>query len=43
LIDSAKSSLYLFIHVYMQAAGMEYLQPRQEVRATLLDTCDEDE
>jgi hypothetical protein len=41
LIDSAKSSLYLFIHVYMQAAGMEYLQPRQEVRATLLDTCDE--
>jgi small-conductance mechanosensitive channel len=36
-IEAARSKLYLFIHVYMLASGMEHVQPRQEVRAVLLE------
>jgi hypothetical protein len=34
-LDQATSRMYLFIHVYMQSAGMEYVQPRQEILATI--------
>lgn len=31
LLDQSRSRLYMFVHVYMQSAGMEYVQPRMEV------------
>mmetsp|Transcript_28815 Transcript_28815/g.84462 ORF Transcript_28815/g.84462 Transcript_28815/m.84462 type:complete len:797 (-) Transcript_28815:100-2490(-) len=35
LIDSAKTRIYMFVHVYMQQAGIEYVQPAQTVRAQM--------
>lgn len=36
LLDAARTRLYLFVHVYMQSAGMEYVQPRQDVHASFV-------
>jgi hypothetical protein len=36
-IDAARYKLYLFIHVYMLSSGIEPVQPRQEVRAVMLE------
>ncbi|KAJ1623996.1 hypothetical protein T492DRAFT_882696 [Pavlovales sp. CCMP2436] len=35
LSDHAKSRLLLFVHVYMQATGLQYCRPTQEVTAIL--------
>jgi hypothetical protein len=36
LVMLAKSRLFMFVHVYMQSAGLEYVTPSQELSATLV-------
>lgn len=37
LITHAKSQLFLFVHVYLQAAGIEFVVPPQDIVATVTE------